>query len=268
MASLPISPTNVCLLSGVAPSWGKVGLTTHVSGILARANGGTGASLTLAGGCIIVSGGVMAEVPLADGQVLLGVTGGPPIACTFLTGANMIVTPGAGSLFLNTNIAESDKIPASTTTGNLSNVVSSGFWYPVPHTVLANALPVDGSMIEFFYTFNYTAVVASQPTYSFGGAGGPITTIQIISSNSAATAGNGYLRVTMARTGLESAALQFELLYNDNVKILRTSENVGYNVGVGGWAADGISLSIGFSVLIPALPATFNLTGSRITYFV
>jgi len=41
------------LLSGTAPSWGKVGLTTHVSGILGTANGGTGANATFTSGSII-----------------------------------------------------------------------------------------------------------------------------------------------------------------------------------------------------------------------
>lgn len=43
-----VATGNVLLSGGVAtaPSWGKVGLTTHVSGILALANGGTGADLS------------------------------------------------------------------------------------------------------------------------------------------------------------------------------------------------------------------------------
>lgn len=35
---------------GTAPSWGKIGLTTHVSGLLPLANGGTGANLSATGG--------------------------------------------------------------------------------------------------------------------------------------------------------------------------------------------------------------------------
>lgn len=43
-----VATGNVLLSGGVAtaPAWGKVGLTTHVSGILALANGGTGADLS------------------------------------------------------------------------------------------------------------------------------------------------------------------------------------------------------------------------------
>lgn len=46
-----VATGNVLLSGGIAtaPSWGKVGLTTHVSGLLALANGGTGADLSGAG---------------------------------------------------------------------------------------------------------------------------------------------------------------------------------------------------------------------------
>jgi len=42
LAALAKAAAGNVLLSGDAPSWGKVGLTTHVSGILGSANGGTG----------------------------------------------------------------------------------------------------------------------------------------------------------------------------------------------------------------------------------
>lgn len=44
LAALTKAATGSVLLSGDAPAWGKVGLTTHVDGILPVANGGTGAS--------------------------------------------------------------------------------------------------------------------------------------------------------------------------------------------------------------------------------
>ena len=51
LAKLPDVATGNALISGgvtTAPSWGKIGLTTHVSGVLPVANGGTGAN-TLTG---------------------------------------------------------------------------------------------------------------------------------------------------------------------------------------------------------------------------
>ena len=42
LARLNAAASGNVLLSGASPSWGKVGLTTHVSGVLDEANGGTG----------------------------------------------------------------------------------------------------------------------------------------------------------------------------------------------------------------------------------
>jgi hypothetical protein len=50
---------------GVAPSWGKIGLTTHVSGTLAVGNGGTGLT-TLAGGYIPYGNGASAIASTAN----------------------------------------------------------------------------------------------------------------------------------------------------------------------------------------------------------
>ena len=80
--------TGNALISGgvtTAPSWGKIGLTTHVSGILPVANGGTGSSSTPTNG----------QVPIGNGSAFVLAT---------LTGtANQItVTNGAGSITLST----------------------------------------------------------------------------------------------------------------------------------------------------------------------
>lgn len=44
LAKLAAASSGNALLSGTTPSWGKVGLTTHITGTLAVANGGTGAT--------------------------------------------------------------------------------------------------------------------------------------------------------------------------------------------------------------------------------
>lgn len=41
---------------GVAPSWGKIGLTTHVSGTLAVGNGGTGTATAFTAGSVVFAG--------------------------------------------------------------------------------------------------------------------------------------------------------------------------------------------------------------------
>jgi hypothetical protein len=79
---------NALISGGVAaaPSYGKIGLATHVSGTLPVANGGTG------------------QTTYTNGQLLIGNTTGNTLAKATLTGtANQItVTNGAGSITLST----------------------------------------------------------------------------------------------------------------------------------------------------------------------
>jgi hypothetical protein len=67
---------------GVAPSWGKVGLTTHVDGVLPVANGGTGTatgSITGTGALVLAAGGANQNVTLTPsgtgGTILNGNVG-------------------------------------------------------------------------------------------------------------------------------------------------------------------------------------------------
>jgi hypothetical protein len=65
---------------GVAPLWGKIGLTTHVSGTLPIANGGTNATATPTSGAVAYGTGTAYAFSLAGtaGQVLIsGGTGSP-----------------------------------------------------------------------------------------------------------------------------------------------------------------------------------------------
>src|SRR3989344_3275184 len=83
-----VATGNVFISGGVgfAPSYGKVDLTSHISGILSVANGGTGQST------------------YTDGQLLIGNTIGNTLTKTSLTGTSnqIIVTPGSGSITLST----------------------------------------------------------------------------------------------------------------------------------------------------------------------
>jgi hypothetical protein len=76
--------TGNALISGgvsTAPSWGKIGLATHVSGTLPVANGGTG------------------QTTYTDGQLLIGNTTGNTLTKTTLTaGSGISVTNGSGSI--------------------------------------------------------------------------------------------------------------------------------------------------------------------------
>lgn len=66
---------------GVAPSWGKIGLTTHVSGTLPVANGGTG------------------QTTYTDGQLLIGnSTGNTLTKATLTQGSGITITNSTGSI--------------------------------------------------------------------------------------------------------------------------------------------------------------------------
>lgn len=76
LAKLADVATGNALISGgvgVAPSWGKIGLTTHVSGTLPVANGGTGITSLTNSQILWVQGGVVAQTSdlVWDGYHLL-----------------------------------------------------------------------------------------------------------------------------------------------------------------------------------------------------
>jgi hypothetical protein len=59
LARIASAPTGLSLISsgsGVAPAWGKIGLTTHVSGTLPVTNGGTGTATALTPGSVVFAG--------------------------------------------------------------------------------------------------------------------------------------------------------------------------------------------------------------------
>lgn len=75
LSALPAVATGNSLISGgvaTAPSWGKIGLTTHVSGVLPTANGGTNANLTAVNGGSVYSTATGLAITAAgtSGQVL------------------------------------------------------------------------------------------------------------------------------------------------------------------------------------------------------
>lgn len=78
-----VATGNVLLAGGVgvAPSWGKVGLTTHVNGTLPVANGGTN------------------QTSFTDGQLLIGNSVGNTLSKATLTqGTGLAITNGNGSI--------------------------------------------------------------------------------------------------------------------------------------------------------------------------
>ena len=124
LAKLSDIATGNALISGgvgVAPSWGKIGLTTHVTGTLPVANGGTGQSSNLTQYGVIYGSTTTAMASTAAGtstQVLHGnASGAPTWSAVSLTadvsgtlpiangGTNATATPTAGGVSYGTGTA-------------------------------------------------------------------------------------------------------------------------------------------------------------------
>ena len=146
--------TGSALLSGgvgVAPSWGQVGLTTHVTGTLGVTNGGTGLTSTSAN--YVFAGPttgaaaaptwralVAADVPVAgslsttyaSGQILYGQASGVPASTsTFVYSAT-----GSGSIGIGTATATSNLYVTGNSyisnTVTTSNVYANAYWSSTP----------------------------------------------------------------------------------------------------------------------------------------
>ena len=111
LAKLPDVATGNVLISGgvaVAPSYGKVGLTTHVSGTLPIANGGTNSTATPTAGGVVYGNGTAYAITAAGtaGQVLISSGTGAPVWSSTLS-LGTTVSSTSGTFFDFTGISSS-----------------------------------------------------------------------------------------------------------------------------------------------------------------
>jgi len=121
LASLADVATGNALISGgvgTAPSYGKIGLTTHVSGTLPVASGGTG------------------QTSYTDGQLLIGnSTGNTLTKATLTAGSNVTITNSAGAITIaatsggGTVTSVTGTAPVSVATGTTTPVISLASGY-------------------------------------------------------------------------------------------------------------------------------------------
>ena len=136
---------------GVAPAWGKIGLTTHVSGTLPIANGGTNGTATPTAGAVAYGTGAAYAFSLAGtaGQVLISGGAGSPTWVNY--GAGDVTGPASstdnaiarfdqttGKIIQNSVVTIDD-------TGNLSGILSQQFSNGSAVTLAAGKLWYDGS---------------------------------------------------------------------------------------------------------------------------
>jgi len=116
---------------GTVPSWGKIGLTTHVSGTLGVANGGTGAA-TLTANKVLVGNGTTAVLQPTNlhwdvGSSQLGINTPTPTQALHVTGNVRLGPPGTAqgqvgtiqcwSTFQNTGIDNGPRYTSRLTSG-------------------------------------------------------------------------------------------------------------------------------------------------------
>lgn len=139
LAKLAAVATGNVLLSGgvtTAPSWGKVGLTTHVSGTLPVANGGTGATTFTANGILYGNTTSAVQVTAAGTQYQVlqaGASGVPTFGALNLsqaaaiTGTLPIASGGTGATSAadaRTNLAVPTRYTAAVAAGSTSATVT------------------------------------------------------------------------------------------------------------------------------------------------
>jgi len=169
LAKLPDVATGNALISGgvnTAPSWGKIGLTTHVSGVLPVANGGTNASaasitafnnitgytasgatgttstnLVFSTSPSITTPTLVGDVTVSTGNVIIGTSG---------KGIDFSATPGTGTSELLADYEEGTWTPTLIASGGgASTTQFTGRYTKIGNVVYFNAYMNDDASNNF-----------------------------------------------------------------------------------------------------------------------
>jgi len=139
--------TGNALISGgvtTAPSWGKIGLTTHVSGTLPIANGGTNGTAVPTAGAVAYGTGTAIGYTAAGttGQVLTSATAGIPTWTTPTTGTVTSVGFTGGII----TVATPTTTPAFTVAGTSGGIpyFSSASTWATSAALAASAIVIGG----------------------------------------------------------------------------------------------------------------------------
>lgn len=129
--------TGNALISGgvtTAPSWGKIALSTHISGTLPVLNGGTG------------------QTTYTDGQLLIGNTTGNTLSKSTLTaGANITITNSSGSITIASTAVSGLSVVAAST--SITGTAGNYYYYDVSadsDTLTLPASPTDDDRIGIY----------------------------------------------------------------------------------------------------------------------
>ena len=176
---------------GVAPAWGKIGLTTHVSGTLPITNGGTNGTATPTAGAVAYGTGTAYAFSAAGtaGQVLISGGAGAPTWTTY--GGGNVSGPSSstdnaiarydgtsGKIIQNSGITIDDN-------ANIAAARSLTFSGSVPATALNGMMWYDSSSNTLNVQQNQVTQQIGEEIYIYGRASEAITDGQVITVSGA-----------------------------------------------------------------------------------
>jgi len=194
LAKLADVATGNALISGgvgVAPSWGKIGLSTHVSGTLPIGNGGTGVTATPTDGQLLIGNGTGYSVSTLTAGTAIGVTNaagsititnngvtsvtaGSGISVSASTGGVTISSTGVTGLTAGTNISLS---------GGSGSVTVNTVNDPTFSTSTTTPLVFGGTTASSSLTLQSTTGVGTTDSILFKVGNNGATTAMSISSS-------------------------------------------------------------------------------------
>jgi hypothetical protein len=272
-AKLSDVATGNALISGgvsTAPSWGKIGLTTHVSGVLPIANGGTNGSATPTTYGIAYGTGTSYAFTAAGTakQVLIANTSAAPTWSTLTTGASILygdssggfsnVTIGSGVSFVAGTLSATGLGGTVTAVTGTSPVVSSGGTTPAISMAAANTT-TDGYLTSTDWnTFNnkqpagtYVTAVSVASANGFAGtsSGGATPALTLSTSITGLLKGNG-TAISAATSGTDYAPAT-------------SGTSILYGNGSGGFSS--VTVGSGLSFSAGTLASTASSASAPIT---